>query len=154
MRFGTPLALSLVLGVALAACGPTFPQVDAVRPPPLTPISRTHLAPEAADAIDKCWVTWDRIGGIGWVPRARDVPLYSRLSPMTPELVDDRPAWVIQVAGEIQAPLMPNPVRNPTCVMIGGTAWLFGGDDVLPNGQVVTAPPVPQPPGRLPPLGP
>jgi hypothetical protein len=146
-------ALAIVLGGVLAGCS------DDVETGPIVPslavVPRTHLHAEADQAITACNVNWDRIGGIGLVPRARDVPLYAPVSPQTIEIQSDQPAWVIQIRGQFTAVLAPGTMLDPTCVVINGSQTLFGtGGGWDDRGVFTPDRDVWYPPGRLPPLGP
>ena len=167
------LLIAAAATIGLAGCGPadtvpvdtvpvdtvpvdTVPVPPAVHPPPpLAKVSRTHLPPAADQAITACNVTWDRIGGIGLVPRARDVSLYAPLSPQTIEIQSDEPAWVIQIRGQYTAPLDPSTELDPTCVVVNGSQMIFGTGGAWDNrGVFIPARDVWHPLGRLPPLGP
>ncbi len=152
------ILVAVAATIAVGACSgdDTAPFTPAVHLPlPLAQVSRTHLPPDADQAITACNVNWDRIGGIGLVPRARDVSLYAPVSPQTLEIQSDQPAWVIQIRGQFTAVLAPGTMLDPTCVVINGSQTIFGtGGGWDDRGVFTPARDVWHPVGRLPPLGP
>src|SRR4051812_39091861 len=93
--------------------------------PSITPISRSHPTPEAAEAFSLCNVNdatigMDKVAAAGQIPHARDLPAYVPFSPQEPEIQTDSPAFVIEIRGDVLFPLSGWTGINPTCVVVGG----------------------------------
>src|SRR6267142_1668604 len=86
----------------------------------LEAVSASAPSAEAKAALDLCGVDAARgqVAGMALVPSSKEVGKYAPMYGTEPELKTDRPAWVIQLKGEIQGRV--GVLVDPTCVVIDG----------------------------------
>lgn len=121
--------------------------------PALEAVSLSSMSAEAVAALSACGSAGaDTVGGMAFVPRARDVPLYVPLWGTEPELQSDRPAWVVAMDGKVEFARGYWAI-DPICVVVDEVPTIFApsgygrGDHA---SAPVASPPVPR--GVLPPL--
>ena len=144
---------------------PAGPPVDTT----IEPVSATAPSPEAAEVLEACQARdfgLDRVAGMGLVPRARDVPKYTRLVGVEPEIHTDRPAWVITFRGILRLGARGSALRggrrdpvyaaDPTCVVIDGVPFFYLTGPAGTDPDNLTVPPIEvgEPSLALPPLAP
>ncbi len=86
------------------------------------------------------------------VPHAIDVPRYTYLWGIEPEIQTDAPAWVIQFNGKIA--LRRGWAIDPVCVVIDGTPFTYAPKQYFDGSKVVTPSNPSKPTLALPPLAP
>ena len=144
-------AVSLLLTGCIAAATPGT-STD------LAAVSRSNPDASASAALDKCTITdskgefgangalgIDIVVGMGLVPHARDAAKYVRLVGIEPEIQTDDPAWFIATKGPIQIPPGPK-MWDATCAVIDDVATWFITGDYEDGGDIVTPPPLANPP--------
>ena len=158
-------------GAAAATGGPTPTPSRSSAPvgPSIEPVSASHPTPEAEIALEACGARdfgLDKVAGMGLVPRARDVPKYTTLVGVEPEIQTDRPAWVITFRGVLElGPTRsglrcgirgPVYVEDPTCVVIDGVPnfYVTGRSGKSPDALVEPPITLGTPVLSLPPLAP
>jgi hypothetical protein len=123
----------------------------------IEPVSRSSPSPEAGEALHACDARGnedrlDAIEGMGLVPHATDVPRYTYLWGVEPEIQRTDPVWVIQFAGRLTIDAYW--ADDPVCVVIDGRP-LFFAPGLSGRGDASSNPEQPNVPTlRLPPLAP
>jgi hypothetical protein len=124
-------------------------------------VSASHPSASAAEALESCGITGeygvgtDKVAGMGHLERARDAPRYVNLTGKEPEIQVDKPAWVIQLQGEVVLPRGFGTALDPTCVVIDGVHYLFMTGPYTTNGETTQPLQPERPPDLLlPPLAP
>ena len=170
MRLRTlgPLLCALVLASCYgpaASTSPTAGNSDQSSPidTSIAAVSASAPGSDASKALDACSIT-DTAGqfgengplgteivvGMGRVEPARDVTRYVAIDAI--ELKTDLAAWVITTSGVVTLPLGP-PMKDPTCVFVGGRPYWFATGGIQGEDGVLTTPePLPAPEFRLPAL--
>ncbi len=127
----------------------------------VVPVSRSHPAPGAADALAKCHVgdtiPIDQVTGMGELGSPSDVTRYVPLTGREPQLRDAGPAWVIAVRADLPQPASNELWSNPTCIVTRSDfGWYATGPvrNTATGALVVPETPAVAPDRTLPPLAP
>lgn len=168
-------SLSIVGVILIAACTATGAPASSTPEPTATasiapiptsttgdlpPVSISNPSPGAKDAFEKChigdMILIDKVGGMGQVPSAKDLPHYVPLPGRVPQLKEESPAWVIQIKGEVQQ--FGNEIWiDPTCIVTANDFGFYATGPVknTETGDVIKPETPSNPPDRtLPPLVP